>query len=299
MSFSQRYLGMIVLGAIALGFFWDEFGQSFRPFLIPMLMLIMILSSLKIDPRDLWSVKKDFWRYLVLFLFIFILPTFIISLFRGILDDEIYVGLILAAAVPSAISSVFLSDLLKGDPSKALVATTFAHLVSPLFTPLLVWIFAHTVIEVNVNSMMKFIAELVLIPFFSAQILKRWKGHQRILPHVSTTNTLLLFLIIWGVIAQARDLVLTFWREAILTLGIVLFVLAVGTLVSILFGRTKKEDITFTILDTYKNFAMSSVIAASLFGPLAILGSVAYSIGDNLLLLPLQWWGNRRRQPNR
>jgi len=137
MPLIQRYFSWVILGVVALAFVWPEPGSIFKPYLTPILMAMMVLSCLKIDFKELKQIPSNLWRYLLVLGFIFIIPTGIVFLFKPVLESEIFAGLILVTAVPSAVSVVFMSDLLGGEPTKALVATTLAHLVSPFLRALI------------------------------------------------------------------------------------------------------------------------------------------------------------------
>jgi len=216
-------------------------------------------------------------------------------IFKPLVAPEVFIGLLIAAAVPSAVSVVFISDLLGGEPAKALVATTLAHLVSPIVTPFLVWWFARAIIQVDFLGMLVLIVKLVIIPLVLAQIIRRFKFHERIAARVSGVNSILLFVLIWGIIAPGKELLWNNHRQFLLAILAVAFALLIETVIAIWFGRTKKEDITWVVVDSYKNFTLASVIAWSLFGPLALVGAVAYGIMNNVMIAPLQWWSKKKK----
>ena len=296
MKFTQKFFWLIVLGAIVLGFAWPAPGLFFQPYLMYLLMVMMFISCLKINVRDMKLALPMWWRYLVLLVFIFVLPTFLIFLCRGFFSPQIYIGLIIASAVPSAVSVVFMSDLLCGEPAKALVASTLAHIVSPLLTPFLVLVFAGQTISVDFWSMCILIIKLVFIPLLAAQAVRYFDAHELLIKKISFVNTYLLLVLIWGIVAPAQDLVRIHLREVSLATLIVMAVILAEIVISIWFGRTRREDITWSVVDLYKNFTLSSVIALSMFGPLAVLGSVVYSIADNIMIVPLQWWAHRKKR---
>jgi len=296
MKFTQKFFWLIVLGAIALGFIWPVPGLLFQPYLMYLLMVMMFLSCLKINIKDMKMALPMWWRYLVLLVLIFILPTVLIFLCKSLFSPQIFIGLIIAAAVPSAVSVVFMSDLLGGEPAKALVASTLAHLVSPVITPLLVLIFAGQTISVNFWAMFILILKLVFVPLLLAQVVRYFNAHEFFIKKVSFLNTFLLLVLIWGIVAPAQSMVLNNLREVVVATVVVILVILVEIIISIWFGRTKKEDITWSVVDLYKNFTLSSVIALSMFGRLAVLGSVVYSIADNIMIVPLQWWAGRKKK---
>lgn len=276
-----------ILIALVLGFVWPTPGLWLRPSLTYLLMLMMFLSCLRIDFADLKDIPRHAWRYGALLLFIFIIPTVVVFAFRGLFDGVVFVGLALAAASPSAISVVFLSDLFHGQPTKALATTVLAHLISPLVTPILVWSLARQIVQVDFLAMVLLIAKVVLLPLLLAQLVRHWYRGHHAFRAVTSFNAALLVLLIWGILAPARSLVLVNAQQFLLVFGVVAVVLACEFLAGVWLGRNRSEDTTWVITDSYKNFTLSSVLALSLFGPLAVLGSVAFTIANNLLLIPL------------
>lgn len=290
MKFTQKYFWLTILIGVLLAFIWPMPGLIIKSYLVYLLGLMMFLSCLKIELKDLGKIKNDWWRFLILMIFIFILPptlTYLAKLFI-IKDEMIFVGMMLAAAVPCGISVVFISDILNGDPAKALTATTLAHLISPIITPAIVWFFAHKIIEVKFIDISILILKLVIIPLAAAQIIK-YLNWQKTLSKISgTVNIYLLVLMLWGIMAPVRNLIMEKWQNSLLIVFVAIIIMLINAVLSAKFGRDKKEDITWMVVSTFKNFTLSSVIAMNMFGPVALLGSVAYGIVSNLSMIPME-----------
>ena len=294
MQFVQKYFWLIMLVSLTLGFVLPSVGMILKDYVTEILIVIMTLSCLKIDIASLVSVRHDWWRFLVLLFLMYIVPTILVFFSKYFLDEKIFLGLLIAAAMPCAVSVVFISDLLGGEPPKALVATSIAHIISPFVTPFLVYLFAHANIDVNFYDMMILILKLVAVPFVFAQLL-RYLHVGKILSRVSSTvNAYLLVALIWGITAAARIIFLNNLSQVGVIAIFVSFILIGVITISILFGRNKKEDITWSIVGMYKNLGLSSVIALNMFGPIAVLGSVVYTIVGNLAIAALQFWGRKR-----
>jgi len=206
------------------------------------------------------------------------------------LQDMVFVGLIVAAAMPAGISIVFLSDLMGGEPTKALVITTFTHIVSPIITPLVVWLFAHKIVDIEFLTMIVLIGKLVIVPLVLAQIVRQFKNYERVAKIGGNFNLVLLFLLVWSSIALARAPILSNISQFIIASVIVLMLLVITIIFSVWFGRDRAEDITWAVAGTYKNFTLASVVALTMFGPVAMVGAAVYDVLDNLLLIPIKWW---------
>ena len=281
---------VMILGAILVGFIWPTPGIWLKPYLIFLLMAMMFFSCLKINIKELKEVPKNWWRYLLILLVIFFVPSFVVLLFRNWLSDMIFVGLIIAAAMPAGMSIVFLSDLMGGEPLKALVVTTITHILSPVVTPLVVWLFAREIVNIEFGAMIILIGKLVIVPLVLAQIVRQFRIHEKVVRVGGNFNLVLLFLLVWSSISLARAPILANFGQFILSAGIVFVLLIVIIFFSVWLGRNSSEDITWAISGTYKNFTLASVIALTMFGPTAMVGAAVYDVLDNLLLIPIKWW---------
>lgn len=290
MKFTQKYFWLIILIGVGLAFVWPAPGLLLKSYLVYLLGTMMFLSCLKIEIKDLAKIKNDWWRFLILMIFVFVVPPALTYLAKLLVikDEMIFVGMVLAAAVPCGISVVFISDLLHGEPAKALTATTIAHLISPIVTPAIVWFFAHKIVEVKFLDITILILKLVIIPLVGAQIIKYLKWQEKLIKVSGSINTYLLVFMLWGIVAPVRDLIIQKWQTSLAIIGIAIVIMVIGAFLSAKFGRDKKEDITWMVVSTFKNFTLSSVIAMSMFGPMALLGSVAYGIVSNLSMIPME-----------
>lgn len=277
--------------AIALGFIWQAPGLIFKNYLTPILMIMMTLSCLKIDFKELKKVKKDWWRYLIILINIFLISSFIIYLTRNLIDQNFYLGLLITVTMPCAISVVFMSILLGGEPTKTLITTTLAHLIAPIATPFLVWFFARQIVEVNFLAIFILILKLIIVPLILAQIIKLIKLDNKISKIILPTNTILLAILNWGTIVPLTNFILANSQTLIIP-SIIIIIL---TIAQILFGRNKQEDVTWSITNFYRNTGLATVITISSFGTLASLVVVVYTIITNIIVAPLQWWAGQRK----
>lgn len=290
MKLTQKYFSVIILSGVLLAFLWPTPGLLIKPYLIYLLGAMMTLSCLKIDLKELKSIKTEWWRYLMLMLMIFLIPSILTFFFHifTLKDNALYIGMMLAASIPCGISIVFITDILGGYSSKALITTTLAHMVSPIMTPLVFWFFVHKIITVDFSAMIILILKLVIIPLVLAQIIKRFHWQAKISKIGDSVNTYLLLILLWGLIAPVKNLILENIKISLLAIGITILIMTTTAIIAKQFSKDNREDITWIVASTFKNFTLSSVIALSLFGDMALLGSVIYGIVSNLIIVPLQ-----------
>ncbi|MFA6427283.1 MAG: bile acid:sodium symporter [Candidatus Magasanikbacteria bacterium] len=290
MKFTQKYFGLIIIFSLVIGLLCKSPGLFFKEHLILILGVMMALSSLKIDMRELKHVRSEWWKYVVVLVCVFGLFPLLSLLVRPFLNDQYYIGLLLVVAVPCAVSVVFLSDFLGGDPSKALVSTTLAHLFSPFVMPFIIWMLAHKDIGVDVIGMMWFIAKIIIIPFVIAQIIRtQKKWHDTLVPFSNSVNTYLLFILIWGMTAPVSHLLFTNAKQVLIMLVISIFIVCIAVCVAFVFGRNKKERITWAICMMYRNLGLSSAIAFTMFNSTVALVPVVYTFVGNAAIAIMQW----------
>jgi predicted Na+-dependent transporter len=163
---------------------------------------------------------------------------------------------------------------------------------------MIVWLFAHKIVNIEFGAMIVLIGKLVIIPLVLAQIVRQFKNYEKVAKVGGNFNLVLLFLLVWSSIALARLPILSNINQFILASVIVLVLLIATVVFSVWFGRNRAEDITWAVSGTYKNFTLASVVALTMFGPIAMVGAAVYDLLDNILLVPIKWWATKTNQKN-
>ena len=83
-------------------------------------------------------------------------------------DPEIAAGIILIGSCSSGLASNVMVYLARANLVLSVIVTALATLVAPIMTPLLMKLFAHTLIDVNFFSMMTEIIKIVIVPISAA-----------------------------------------------------------------------------------------------------------------------------------
>lgn len=287
MSFVQKYLWLIISISIIIGLTWSNFGIVFEPYVIYILMTMMTISGLNIDFGKLSEIKYDWPKYLVSLAIIFMLPAFIVILFKNTLSEELFIGLMLAAVVPCGISVVPLTSIFNGTPVKALITTTIAHIMSLLVTPLIFWIFTHKIIQIDIWNVFFLIFQLVIIPLVLVQLLKTLHLEKKIPSSItSIVNIVLLMILIIGIISSANESIIRNINTVFYLSFIVISIVCIQIFLGIKIGNNKEEKITLGLVYFYKNFTLASVIALEVFGPESIIGPIVFLLINNIALVP-------------
>ncbi len=259
-------------------------------------MALMFLGCLDTRVRQITSSLKELKNNILILLIIHLCSPILIFIFKNRFTDEIFLGLILASVMSSGMSIVFLSQLYGGSASKALIINALSHSFSPVVIPFLVYLFAKKTIEINFLEMGITIFKMVVLPYIAAIFIRKTPLYRPLKENRLYISIFALYLLVWGVIAPVRDNILS---DLGLSLYLFLFVsglVALNFLLGYLFGRGKKEKITFALSASYKCYTLSTVLALSLFGPVVALPSVIYTVVNNLQLIPLQVFISGKKQ---
>ncbi|MEK6964056.1 MAG: bile acid:sodium symporter [Nanoarchaeota archaeon] len=285
----KNHFGLIILISIVLGLLIPGPGLFLKPYAQYLLMLLMFVSCLKINWREVVRYLKDIRHVEIILCIIHVLTALIaimafkfFSLFSS-LSNDLFLGLIIVAVAPAGLSSVFLSVLAKGKPAEALAFASVSNLLSPFLTPFLIFVFVGAKVEINFLSMVWLMLKLVILPFFAAQLANRFVSSVSKLGNMLSLPVLVA--IIWAVTSPMGKEIMSF--DAFL-LFLIASVMILGTfIISWAFAPSWKEGVTYSIVSTYKNFTLSTVVALTLFNPVVALPSVIYTLANNLWLIPM------------
>lgn len=248
----------------------------------------MFLSCLDLNIKSIITSLSDFKGISLSLAIIHLVSPFIVYLLRNFFSPEIYLGLIIITTIPAGRSAVFLTNIYGGFPLKALVITSISNIISPLSVPIIVWLFAHTVIKLDPISMGKSIAWLVVLPLIVAYFFGKTSYGRKLNHHSTPISTFILFLIILGIISPIKNIVI---QNPLLTLGLLIIICVLITINFFLGFYLKKDlpqQITYALSCSYKNYTLATLLSLSLFTPTVALPAIIYTIANNLLLIPLQ-----------
>src|SRR5690606_35956070 len=133
---------------------------------------------------------------------------------------EIAAGVILIGCVPCGVSSNILNFLSKGNLALSITLTSFATLMAPFVTPLLMEQLAGQFIPIDVPTMIPSISKRILLPLIAGIIYIRFLGSRSgwlngSMPVIAMAANVFIIAVI---VAAGRD--------SLLTMGFLLFVAA-------------------------------------------------------------------------
>lgn len=285
----SQYVWAFVLAAVGLGLLVPGPGLLIKPYISYLLILLMTLSLLNITLTDIKNAFTHRRVYLVVALTL--LTPLLAWTAKPFLDPLSFAGLVLATAVPAGVSIVFICTLCKGNPADALSITSLSHVLSIITVPLLLLLLVGQAVPIDITAIITSLLTFILIPLILAQLARPLlKQYQPIVLPLSTTS---LVLIIWGIVAPTRAHILSDIHAFLALSGIAVACMLAAFCIGWLIGKTKRNRITYSISASYKNYTLATVIALSVFGEVAALAAVSYTIFNNVLFALAQYLGRR------
>ena len=145
---------------------FTDWGFKTTVLIVPSIQIIMFGMGTKLNlgdfARELSKPLKIFVGTAMVYLLMPLAGLLIIKVYE--FPPEVAAGIILVGACPGGVASNVMTYLAKGNLALSMSITTFATLISPIVTPLLMLLFAGDKIKVEVFKMMVDIINLMFVP---------------------------------------------------------------------------------------------------------------------------------------
>lgn len=214
---------------------FTDWGFNTNKLIVPSIQVIMFGMGTKLNLRDF---VKEFSKPLVIIAgtaMVFILMPLVAILIIKVwhFPPEVAAGIILVGACPGGVASNVMTYLAKGNLALSVTITTFATLLAPVVTPLLMVVFAGQLIKVDAVGMMLSIVNMILIPIFAGIVVNKilygkmeWvkKDINLILLGVSTfvSGLVIIFIPFPSVVGSLQTgLVLVAWAVTIVSIAMI------------------------------------------------------------------------------
>lgn len=183
-------------------------------------------------------------------------------------DSELWTGLVVIAAVPTALAAVPWTYILGGDMLLSLMGVIVSYLAALLLTPLIMALFLGVGVF-NPVDLLILLAELIVAPLIASRLLLVTGLDNRIEPWRGTIVNWGFFVVLFTIIGLNRA---AFFSEfdVLIRLAAIAIVASFGMshaieFVGRLFGVQKPTIISLIFLGAMKNFGLASGILLSLF----------------------------------
>ena len=280
---------LVIVLSIILGFVLPQVGLLWKPYLSPLLMLLMFSLTLNIEPKEIAASMSNYRIIGIAMFTVFVLMPSLSLTGKAFFSPTVYAGIVLAFCCPSAIATAFWAKVFRGDVATAMVVSTLANLLSIVTVPVTMLIAVGTAVNVDVLAMMVNLAEIVLIPMAVSFLLRKFVhvNWSKMSIYSSRAELGILVLLVWGSIAPGAQYTLNNLQGFVMLNAFMLALLASAFVMThfltIKFGYQKA--ISIEIATTIKNAALSLVLGLTVFGPDVLPPLIANLVAQNLLLV--------------
>ena len=285
-----QWMGMLVLlvGAVALflpeSFIWIETKT-----INPMLGVIMFGMGLTLSPKDfkiVLSRPKDILIGCLAQFTIMPLLAWLLTLAFS-LPKELALGVILVGCCPGGTASNVITYLAKGDLALSVGMTACSTLLAPIVTPLLVWLMAGTMVNVDTLGMLLSIVYVVIAPIIVGLLCQHFlpKLTKAVTPYLPAFSSLAIAVTVGIVVSHNADRLMLGGMIVILVVMLHnLLGLSLGFTIGRLLRLEKPKCVALSIEVGMQNSGLASSLANMHFAayPLATVPGAIFSVWHNI-----------------
>lgn len=286
----SEYMGVLVLLAAVVSLWWPASFAWIDTWVInPTLGVIMFGMGLTLSPHDFRMVMSRPKDILIGCLAQFtVMPLLALALTWAFsLPKELALGVILVGCCPGGTASNVITFLAKGDLALSVGMTATSTLLAPVLTPLLVWLMAGTMVDVDTVGMLLSIVYVVIAPIVIGLLCQRFlpKITQAIVPYLPALSSIAIALVVCIVVSHNASRLLV--GGMIVVLVVVLHNicgLGLGYLIGRLLGLAEAKKKALSIEVGMQNSGLATSLATLHFAayPLAAIPGAVFSVWHNI-----------------
>ena len=289
-DFISRWMGaLVLLMALTALLIPAPFAAVDTWYINPMLGLIMFGMGLTLSPSDfrvVFSRPKDVLTgCLAQFTIMPLLAWLLAHLFA--LPSDLALGVILVGCCPGGTASNVITYLAKGDLALSVGMTATSTVLAPLLTPLLVWLMAGTLVDVDTLGMIMSILYVVIAPIVAGFLMQRYLPMltRRAVAYLPAFSSLMIAMLVGIIVGHNASRLLT--GGIIVVVVVVLHNvcgLALGYGIGRLLGLTHAKRTAISIEVGMQNSGLASSLATIHFAtfPMAVIPGAVFSVWHNI-----------------
>ena len=285
-----RWMGLMVLMVAAVALWLPKSFSWIDPWVInPMLGVIMFGMGLTLSPNDFKIVLSRPKDILIGCLAQFtVMPLLALGLsWLFSLPKELALGVILVGCCPGGTASNVITYLAKGDLALSVGMTATSTLLAPVLTPLLVWLMAGTMVDVDTIGMLQSIVYVVITPIVIGLLCQRFlpETTKKVVPYLPALSSIAIALVVGIVVSHNADRLLAGGLLVILVvMAHNLLGLSIGFLLGKLLRLQKPKCVALSIEVGMQNSGLASSLAVLHFAayPLATIPGAVFSVWHNI-----------------
>ena len=289
-DFIARWMGLMVLAVAVVSLLWPASFLWIDTWAInPMLGVIMFGMGLTLSPHDFKIVLSRPKDILIGCLAQFtVMPLLAFGLTWAFsLPKELALGVILVGCCPGGTASNVITYLAKGDLALSVGMTATSTLLAPLLTPLLVWLMAGTMVDVDTLGMLQSIVYVVIAPIIVGLLCQRFLPQltKAVTPYLPAFSSVVIALVVGIIVSHNADRLLVGGLMVILVvMAHNLLGLSVGYLIGRLLRLQRPKRVALSIEVGMQNSGLASSLAVLHFAayPLATIPGAVFSVWHNI-----------------
>ena len=280
-NFSRSNL--IFLLALICGMFLPQGFQIGNALILSALMVMLTITLLRfprgfvLSPGPLLfaSIRSNVMNYLVLGNFIILASIFLIH------KQELWIGMVLIAAMPPSVAIIPLGNSLRADKTSVFTGMAGAYLGALLIIPLIGLGFLKY-IHLSYWNLILLVLELILLPLALSRLAVDKAWDKIIEPYEETIIDCCSFIVFYTITASSRN-ILPDWSSDLFIIALIAFVsifffaFAIGKIGNY-FHDPENKNTSFLLLGTMKDCGLAGGIALILFNQEAALPSLIFAI---------------------
>lgn len=289
-GFISRWMAVLVLLVALFALLVPgPFGAIDTWYINPILGLIMFGMGLTLSAHDfrvVFSRPKDVLiGCLAQFTVMPILAWLLAKLFA--LPDELALGVMLVGCCPGGTSSNVITYLAKGDLALSVGMTATSTVLAPVLTPMLVWLLAGTMVDVDTIGMLKSILYVVIAPIAGGLLCQKYIPQltKKLVAYLPAFSTLMIMMVVGIVVSHNASRLLA--GGLLIVLVVMLHNLCgygVGYLIGRMLQLKREKCIAMSVEVGMQNSGLASSLAVLHFAayPLATIPGAVFSVWHNI-----------------
>jgi len=289
-DFIARWMGLMVLLVAVISLFIPSTFLWIDTWAInPMLGMIMFGMGMTLSPHDFHVVlsrpKDIFIGCLAQFSVMPLLAWVLTWVFA--LPKELALGVILVGCCPGGTASNVITYLAKGDLALSVGMTATSTLLAPVLTPLMVWLLAGTMVDVDTIGMLQSIVYVVIAPIIGGLLCQRFlpKITKAVVPYLPAFSSVVIAMVV-GIIVSHNSgrLMVGGLLVVVAVMAHNLLGLAIGYFIGHLLKLQKTKCVALSVEVGMQNSGLASSLAVLHFAayPLATIPGAIFSVWHNI-----------------
>ena len=283
LTFQAHRWNIIFIIALICGMIFPQGLHVGRMLILPALMIIITITLLRFPrgffrhPGSLFysSIRGNLLNYLVLGNFIILTGAFLIQ------KQELWVGMVLVAAMPSSLEIILLGILLRIEKNYVFtsIAGTF---LGTLFIVPLVGLCFFKYINLNYWNIIVLILFLIVLPLVISRLAVEKEWDHVIKKYEDTTRDYCYFTVFYAITANSRSFLINLSTELIMIAGIAftstfVFYFLIRK-IGLYFHEQENKVNFFILLGTMKDCGLAGGIALTLFNQEVAVPALIFAV---------------------